>query len=251
MADRTTTRLRHEAARRRTLTVVEKRNLTPNYLAIRFACDDFEDFVSASADDHIKLFFAGERSAEGRPPMRDYTPRAFDPATGSFVIEFALHENPGPATAWAIGASEGDRVQIGGPRGSTLIGTGWDWYWLIGDETALPAIARRMEEWPEATITAFVSVTGPDEQPPLPLGPGHAVSWVHRPVEASGDATALLDAIDANPFPDGDGFVWIAAEAGVAKAVREAILSRGHPQTQLKAAGYWTAGAADTTARFE
>ena len=42
------------------------------------------------------------------------------------------------------GAFVGQWVGIAGPRGSLVIPTGFDWHWLIGDETALPAIARRL-----------------------------------------------------------------------------------------------------------
>lgn len=251
MAKYPTVRMRHEAARRRTLTVAEKRQLTPNYLSILFRCDDFEDFVSAGADDHIKLFLAGERTADGRPPMRDYTPRSFDPEKREFVIEFALHAGPGPATAWAIDAKVGDQVQIGGPRGSVVVPDSYDWYWLIGDETAIPAIARRLEESPSSTIRAFIAVDGGAEELTLPTAPAHRIDWVHRSASQAGDPGALLEAISGEPLPAGDGFVWIAAEATVAKALREVALAKGHPQTQMKSAGYWTKGAADTTARFD
>jgi NADPH-dependent ferric siderophore reductase len=41
----------------------------------------------------------------------------------------------------------------------------------------------------------------------------------------------------------GDGFVWIAAETSVARAVRHYLLeSRHHPAAWLKAAAYWTRG---------
>src|SRR3546814_10448720 len=40
---------------------------------------------------------------------------------------------------------------IAGPRGSFLVPTAFDWHLLIGDETAIPAIARRLEELPAAS----------------------------------------------------------------------------------------------------
>jgi NADPH-dependent ferric siderophore reductase len=36
-------------------------------------------------------------------------------------------------------------VEISGPRGSLIISDDFDWWLLIGDETALPSIARRVE----------------------------------------------------------------------------------------------------------
>lgn len=249
--DRQTHRIRHEAARRRTLTVAEKTYLAPSYLSIRFACDDFGDFASASADDHIKLFLAGERSEGQRPPMRDYTPRAFDPEQGSFVIDFALHDDPGPATAWAIAAQPGDRVEIGGPRGSVVISGLYSDYWLIGDEAAIPSIMRRMSEWLERRIHALIAVADETEQVPIPASASHRIRWVHRKASDAANSAALTSALGDWFQPGPDAFVWIAAEAGVTKNLREAILATGHPVTQMKASGYWTSGMADTTAKFD
>ncbi|MAQ36525.1 MAG: hypothetical protein CMO21_04750 [Thioclava sp.] len=44
-------------------------------------------------------------------------------------------------------------------------------------------------------------------------------------------------------------FVWIAAEASVARALRDDLIARGHPKEWLKAAGYWIAGQADGSAK--
>ncbi|GLT00740.1 siderophore-interacting protein [Sphingobium jiangsuense] len=243
-------RMRHET-RRRTLTVAAREQVTPNLLSIRFTSDELHDFISASADDHVKLFVPDAAREGERPPMRDYTPRSFDADEGEIVIEFALHDDPGPATAWAMAARPGDSIQIGGPRGSVVIPDSYDWYWLIGDETALPSIARRIGEWPYCSIYALVAVTGAEEEIAFERRPGLTVDWAHRPAAAAHDPAALLDRIRDRPFPQGDGFIWIAAEAGVARALRQHVLDRGHPPARMKAAGYWTHGAADTTERFD
>lgn len=243
-------RMRHPNARRRSLCVVKKNQLTPNYLSITFSCDDFEDFHSSSADDHIKIFLTGERSAEGKPPMRDYTPRSFDADKCEFVIDFALHEDPGPATAWAIGSMIGDSLEIGGPRGSVMISDAYDWYWLIGDETAIPAIARRMEEWPNAKMDIWVAVENESEEVELPSSASHSVNYVHRRVEDAHDPASLLSALSGQALPDGNGFIWIAAEGSVVKSLRTAMTDKGHPLKQMKAAGYWVHGQADAKESF-
>ena len=69
--------------------------------------------------------------------MRDYTPRAFDQASGRLTIDFAIH-GAGPVTAWALAVRVGDALNIGGPRGSTILPDDLDWLCLIWDETALP-----------------------------------------------------------------------------------------------------------------
>lgn len=251
MTQHQTVRMRHEGARRRQLTVAERTFVTPHLLRLRLAGDDFEDFVSSAADDHVKLFLPGMFEPSGKPVMRDYTPRSFDPEKGELTIEFALHDDPGPATKWAMMSKVGDPVSIGGPRGSIVIPDDYDWYWLIGDETAIPAIERRIEEWPDCRISCLIAVTSKEEEVALKTAPSRSVHWVHRPANEAADPASLVNALADWKLPTGDGFVWIAAEAGVARSIRTYLLERGHPQTNMKAAGYWTAGKADTTERFD
>ncbi|HEY4174066.1 MAG TPA: siderophore-interacting protein, partial [Rhodopila sp.] len=106
-------RIRRET-RRRALSVTATERITPNMLRIRFSSPDLRDFESLAPDDHVKLFVPNPDG--GEPCRRDYTPRAFDAAQGMLTIDFALHES-GPATAWALAARPGDRIEIGGPRG--------------------------------------------------------------------------------------------------------------------------------------
>jgi len=140
-------RVRHEL-HRRDLQVVRVEPVGPGFRRITFAGESLAGFVSASFDDHVKLFLD---PADGTEPVRrDYTPRRFEAAAGELSIEFALHGD-GPAANWAAQATPGQRATIGGPRGSFIIPTDFDWHLLVGDETALPAIARRLEELPAGT----------------------------------------------------------------------------------------------------
>lgn len=244
-----TTRLRHEI-RRRILTVLQVQALTPHMLRISLTGEDLDGFTSLSPDDHIKLFVpVGPLGAE--PEMRDYTPRSYDAATRSLTIDFAVHE-AGPATAWARSVQPGDWVQVAGPRGSQVV-TGPVPHWLlIGDETALPAIGRRIEEAaPGAKVTSLVAVPGPQDKQRFFSDADVSTLWVYRPVDQAADPAPLLSALRALPLPEGT-FVWIAAEAQVARALRCHLLEeRGHPLGWLKASGYWVHGKANTTEKFD
>jgi NADPH-dependent ferric siderophore reductase len=63
-----------------------------------------------------------------------------------------------------------------------------------------------------------------------------------------GDATRLRDALTAfGPLPPGDGYVWIAGEAHIARTLRAHVTGvLGHPKAWVKAAGYWMTGHANT-----
>lgn len=237
------TRQRQEPKRRH-LTVKEKTNITPLMLRILLTGEDLADFNSPGADDHVKLFIA---NGGDKPEMRDYTPRSFDRAARTLAIDFAVHE-AGPATRWALEAKPGDSVQIGGPRGSMVISPTFDWWLLMGDETALPAIGRRLEELPAGTkVTSIVTVSGKEEEQVFSTQARHEAIWVHRPLSRADDPAPLLEALRALAWPaDGDGFVFVAAEARVARAARDYIEnSKGHPAAWTKAAGYWVKGVAD------
>jgi NADPH-dependent ferric siderophore reductase len=239
------TRLRHDT-RRRTLTLSTIEALGDHMRRLVFTSPELHDFVSASADDHIKLFFPTDT---GETVMRDFTPRRFDTARGTLTIDFALHD-AGPATQWAAAAQVGDTLDIGGPRGSAVVPDDFDWYLMIGDESALPAIGRRVEELREGApvITLGVIDTPADEQTfaTRAVWTGH---WVHRADSAgTSDADVLVHALDQLALPAGEGFVWIAAETAVAKALRAHVEhTLGHRREWLKAAGYWTRGLADAS----
>ena len=239
------TRVRRDS-RRRTLTVVAVERLTPQMQRIHFASPDLHDFHSGAPDDHVKLLLpASPTAGDGGEEVckRDYTPRAFDPAKGALTIDFALHE-AGPATAWALAARVGDTLAIGGPRGSTVVADDFDWYLLIGDETALPAIGRRMEELrPGVPAITLVVVDTAAEKQEFATAAKWTPLWILRDRQPLDDANLLLLALSDLELPPGDGYVWIAGEACIAKSLRSYMSDvRGHPKDWMKASGYWSRG---------
>lgn len=237
-----TVRVRHEL-RRRLLTVASVERVTPHMARIGFTSPELNNFVSPAYDDHIKLFFP----TDGEAAMRDFTPRRFDNAGNTLVIDFALHD-AGPATQWAAAARVGDTLQIGGPRGSSVVPDDFDWYLLIGDETALPAIGRRVEEL-RAGVPVATFVVGESQH--IDTRAAWTPRWIARG-ESSDDAASLRAALADYKLPDGEGFVWIAAEASVARSLRAYVLDElEHPREWTKAAGYWKRGEADAHEKIE
>ena len=140
----------------------------------------------------------------------------------------------GPA---AERAAPGQVLGIGGPRGSFVVPMGFDWHVLIGDETALPAISRRIEELPaSARVIALIEVPEADNEIALDTRARASVRWLHRNGVAAGYSTLLLEA--ARELPEGEGYVWVAAESATAGAARDhgGPAWRGqapHPRGQL------------------
>ena len=158
-------------------------------------------------------------------------------------IDFALHDS-GPATEWARSAKPGDRIGVGGPRGSFIIPMNFEGYLLIGDDTALPAISRRLAELPAGSLVfVFVEVDSPADRLRFASDADVVVEWIYREGIPAGQSTALLDALQVATLPDGDLHAWVAAEAGVAKAIRRYLVDeRGLNPKWVKAAAYWRRG---------
>ncbi len=79
-----------------------------------------------------------------RPISRVYTVRRWDPERGELDVDFVKH-GTGIATVWAYRARPGDRIHVAGPAASRDLPRA-DWLLVVGDDTALPAIARLLEE---------------------------------------------------------------------------------------------------------
>ena len=239
-------KVRHEP-RRRTLTLEAITRLSPGMLRLTFTSPDLADFPSQSPDDHVKVMLP---AADGTMIMRDYTPRAFDRASSRLVIDFAIHE-AGPATAWALSAAIGDTLIVGGPRGSSILPDGLDWLVLAGDETALPAIGRRIEEAPAGMkIISLVVTEAAEDRQHFETRADWTGLWAAR--QDGSDQTALIEMLNQTLPKTGRGMVWVAAEAGVARAVRAHLLEDlALDPRRVKAAGYWVRGAPGGHERIE
>lgn len=256
---RTPQRVRHDT-RQRLLEVIGVTDITPRMRRFTFK-GDMEGFASPGHADHIKAFFfpegvepklvpIGSRGAEYAdgewPEMRDYTPRAWDIAAGTIEMDFVLHGD-GPASTWAASATIGSKLVIGGPRGSVVVPMTYDWYLLAGDETALPALGRRIEELPDgARVLAVIEVENAAEEQRFDTQADVTLTYVHRNGLPAGNNTLILDAIRAAAFPEGVAYAYIAGEVTMAQAVRAHLTAdRGFPLAYIKAAGYWRLGVAD------
>jgi NADPH-dependent ferric siderophore reductase len=233
-APRRAQRVRHEL-KRRELAVRRVQRISPHFVRVTLAGGDLHDFVSASFDDHLKLILTGPA---GESVMRDYTPRRFDTAAGELDLEFALHGH-GPAAAWAAQARPGQSVTVAGPRGSFIIAPDLDWHLLAGDESALPAVARRLEELPAGTRAIVrLQVADAADRRAMRCAAALDLQWL-----ATSDA--LIESVRALALPGGEGYAWCAAEAGVSAALRRVLVDeKGHDSQALRAAAYWKRGAA-------
>ncbi len=233
-------RVRHEIHRRET-TVVAVQPLGLSFVSVRLRDESLKGFVSLSFDDHVKLMLP---DGAGGWLMRDYTPRRFDTGRGELDVEFALHGR-GPFSDWARQAQPGQTLVVAGPRGSMIVPADYDWHLLVGDDSAWPAMQRRLEELPgRARVEVLLLCAG---EVPLPARMPAACR-----LRQLADADALRQALRDQPWPGGEGFVWCAGEAGLMAELRAVLLNeKHHPKEAMKVAAYWKPGAADFHARLD
>ncbi len=237
----------------RQLDVLNVRSISPHFVRVTLGGAQLEGFISASFDDHFKLMLPPDAHSplvlptfglDGpqwphnlpKPVMRDFTPRFYDVLNRELDVEFALHSE-GPATEWATKATKGQSVGVGGPRASLVIPMDYDWHVLIGDETALPAISRRLEELPHgAPVFAVLLVADFANRRVFRTNADLTEQWVADPEE-------LIKAVGLLKLPAGEGFAWAAGESKTIRAVREVLSStHGIQNDHLRAAAYWKRG---------
>ena len=146
IGDPSIVRVRHES-RRRKLVVQRVETLSQKMLRVILGGDELEGFTSLGFDDHVKLIF--DPTGPDQPPMRDFTPRRFDPSAHELAIDFAIHE-VGVATNWAASAAPGQALSVGGPRGCFIIPkdigchlSDWRRVGAAGDRAPAPKKASR------------------------------------------------------------------------------------------------------------
>lgn len=226
-------RVRHDL-KMREVEVARIAQLSPGFVSITFKGDALADFNSLSFDDHVKFMVDG---ADGQQVRRDYTPRRFDQEACEVDLEFKLHGNPG-AAEWARTAVVGQRAIIGGPRGSMILPLAMDWHLLIGDASALPAVARRLEELPQdARVQAVLLVDAADRRD-LPTRAQADVRWVSSDDE-------LLQVLGELPLLEGAGLAWGGGEAALMARVRQLLVDKGLPRQAARISAYWKQGVAD------
>ena len=218
------------------VTVVATERITPGFVRITLTGEDLDDFGYVGIDQRVKLLLPAPNGAvpeltgdsgdwyeqwcalepHEQPPMRTYTPRllrAADPAAGtpaSIVIDFAWHADAGPAADWAGRAVPGDVAAIVGPSGEYAVSAravGWlppadaSTFLIVGDETALPAIAGILESLDpaQAAVRVVLELGNPADAALIA-----APDWVTVEVHERGERTygeALVAAVAALDDP--------------------------------------------------
>ncbi len=109
---------------------------------------------------------------------------------------------------WARTARIGDLLDIAGPKGSSVAPDDFEWYLLIGNETALPSIGRRLESLPlERPVSVIAFVANNEEERYLETVGNVQVTWLHATGSAERDTDLFRGSFLNRRLPPGEGFI--------------------------------------------
>ncbi|NYE95743.1 NADPH-dependent ferric siderophore reductase [Psychromicrobium silvestre] len=230
---------------------------------------------------------------ESRGFMRTYTVRSARTEQGEIDVDFVLHPAAedgvaGPAGSWAERVEVGERVVLIGPNSQAGPCLGIEFkpglsrrLLLVGDETAVPAIAAILESLePDMQGEVILEVPEAADFQDLAAPSGVKIQWVARasadscrgrihgelldaavraavapgsavpPVEleeVNVDEEILWETPDDFGFePSGQLYAWIAGEAAVIRELRRYLVREvGMDRRQVAFMGYWRQGKAE------
>ncbi|WP_329420784.1 siderophore-interacting protein [Streptomyces sp. NBC_01268] len=260
------------------LQVDRTRRLGPTLVRVTFTGEDLKGFAAGGRDQSLSLFLPHPgQAAPALPPldepdmyailgawrampdderavMRSYTVREQRHSPVPEVdIDFAVHEDGGPACRWAQHARPGDRVVVLGPAVAENTGVRFrlpedaDSVLIWGDETALPA-ASAILEWLPAETRAHVYLEVPysGDRMELATQADATITWLVR----EEGAPSAVEAIAGADLPGEAPYVWVAGESGAVKALRRHFVrERGLDRRRVTFVGYWRKGLSEDALR--
>jgi NADPH-dependent ferric siderophore reductase len=243
------------------LEVARVTRLTPQLVRIEFTGPGLDGFTDPpGADSYVKLEFpppgadytapydsaaVRELPRELRPASRHYTVRAWDRERHVLTIDFVVHGDVGIAGRWAQAAQQGDRLQFAGPGGKYNPAADADWYLLVGDESAMPAIMAVAARVPTGRpVIAVLEVEDHDGEVALDSPGDVEVTWVHR--RGRTDEDLLLSATRELRLPGGRGVAFVHGEAVETRHLRTYLLTEQVvAREDLSVSPYWRRGHTD------
>jgi NADPH-dependent ferric siderophore reductase len=181
----------------------------------------------------------------GQFQSRYYTVRSWDGS--SLVLDVVVHDE-GLVTEWASRNCVGERVTVSEPRGSFAMPDDSAWLLLVGDLTAMPAMARIVHTMVEEVaqrpsrdpVSVKVYAEVPDDLSAY-LPDGTDVTWLTPPGPAG---SALASVVESMEWPEGPGYFWMAGESSQMRAIRKHLMREVRlPSTAYDVMGYWRGGA--------
>ncbi|MFC8682265.1 siderophore-interacting protein [Microbacterium ureisolvens] len=259
------------------LTVLRTERLSSHWLRVTLGGGEIDRFRAMGYDQWFRLFLplGGDEGLERlpakankmfgylkylripdgvRPVMRNYTVRAFRPATeatdAEIDVDFVIHGSAadgtaGPASRWAETCVAGESVVVIDEGLTFNPDRGTDRVVLVADETGVPAVAGICASLPaDASGLAIVEVPAADDAIDFPHPAGVDVRWIVRD-HGIMPGTLALEALRDASLPAAPFHAYVVGEQALATEGRRHLVGeRGVSKDQVSFCGYWRVGAA-------
>jgi NADPH-dependent ferric siderophore reductase len=225
----------------RQLTVIRSLQITPNMKRITLGGSALEGFPPDQESAYLKLQVPDGSSDS--LVTRTYTVRNYRADLNELDIDFVVHGDTGPASAWASRAEPGDAIAVAGPGGKKLLDFSADWFVLAGDMTALPAISVNIEQLPDhARGYAVIEILHESDIQALQTPEAFEIHWVINP-RPEQDNTLLLDKVMLLPWLEGTPSIWAACEFNNMRALRRYFKQEKNVEKNaVYVSSYWKRG---------
>lgn len=248
------------------LRVEGKQQLSPHFVRLVLGGPDFASYVdNGFTDRYVKLVFpapsadpapngaaTGAAGADGPPVrLRTYTVRQYDPDARQITIDFVIHGDQsdpdslqGIAAPWAVRAEIGDELTMRGPGGAYVPDADVDAHLLIGDESALPAIASALETMPPgARVRALIEIESEADRQEFVTDADLELSWLERVSPGYVEGDSFCDAVRAIEVLPGRVQAFIHGELGAIRTLRPHFQKVWQIEPDLLSmSGYWRRG---------
>ncbi|WP_127473748.1 siderophore-interacting protein [Microbacterium sulfonylureivorans] len=266
------------------LTVLRRERIAPHWMRVTLGGGEIDAFRPMGFDQWFRIFLplGGDegldrlpakanklfgylkylRIPDGvRPVMRNYSVRAFRPATAEsdaeLDVDFVLHGSAedgtaGPASRWAETCASGESVVLIDEGLAFNPERGTDRVVLVADETGLPAVAAVCASLPSHTSgLAIVEVPSAEDALEFEHPAGITVRWIVRDPDVKPGALALQALREAS-LPDDPFHAYIVGEQALpTEARRHLVAERGVSKDLVSFCGYWRVGAASPTPKSQ
>lgn len=225
----------------RLMQVKTLQDISRNMRRITLGGESLRDYPTDQQGGYIKLILPNAETEEAS--VRTYTIRYQRESACEIDVDFVLHGDEGPASKWAMEVVAGESLMVGGPGAKKMVDMTADWFFLIGDMTALPALSVNLEALPQsAKGYAVIEILHEDDKQDIAAPPGMEMHWLVTHQDDAG-REAVMNLVRSRPWLEGRPAVWGASEFETMRALRQYFKKeRKLPTSSVYLSSYWKKG---------
>lgn len=258
---------------RKVFTLKNREYITPRFIRLTLGGNDVSVFKNTTIGVNNKIFLAPEgcdkvylpefdmekmawkpMDEEIKPYVRTYTHRGIDLEKNELYIDFVGHGDEGPASNFAINAELGTELGVAMGCDPSELFPIVDWYYLIGDATAIPVLSAILESIPSTSqAKVVIEVETEEDIQNLHSPASFDIEWVINPTPGQNSAVAakVIDYVNTTVLPE-SRFAYLASEFSTVKELRNFFRKeKNWTKEELYAYSYWKYGKAESASEAD